>query len=196
MEEVDNKKRKNTKGLTTLVVFLAIFAVVIILLVNLFGERTTVTTGGTEVTSSESLYCTTKSKNIDGAFFDLSNAVNAEQAIKVIFKNRRIDNISYNADATYLDPETAKQSEADLYNKYGTYVQDDGKDMEIFNPNFSVDNVEMRISLYANSKQLDNKLAKIFMIDTNDSDLSGYTSKVLSTLYEAKGFKCESNGKS
>lgn len=196
MEEVDKRKSKNTKGLTTLVVFLAIFAVVIILLVNLFGERTTVTTGGTEVTSSESLYCTTKSKNIDGAFFDLLNAVNADQAIKVIFKNRRIDSISYNADATYLEPDVAKRAEADNYAKYGNYVQENGKNMDEFSPNFSIDNVDVKIDLYANSKQLNNKLAKIFMIDTNDSDLSSYTSKVLSTLYEAKGFKCESNGKS
>ena len=194
MEEVDKTKNKHTKGITALVVFLVIFAVVIIILVNLFGEKTTVTTGGTEVTSSESLYCTTKSKNIDGAFFNLENAVNADQAIKVIFKNRKIDNISYNSTITYLEPETAKQAEADLHAKYGIYMQENGAHMEDFSPNFSVDTTTVRINLYANRKQLNSKLAKIFMIDTSDSDLSDYTSNVLSTLYKTKGFNCESNG--
>ena len=194
MEEVDNKKRKNTKGLTTLVVFLAIFAVIIILLVNLFGEKTTVTTGGTEVTSSESLYCTTKSKNIDGAFFDLSNAVNADQAIKIILKNNRVNHIFYNATVTYIDNDTAKSAEGNLHSKYNLYIQDTGKSGEIFSPNFSVNNTEVKISFYADKDQLNSTYAKLFLIDTTEANLNSYTPKVLSTLYETKGFKCESNG--
>ncbi|MBQ3441229.1 hypothetical protein IJG27_02885 [Candidatus Saccharibacteria bacterium] len=195
MEEVENKKNKNTKKIVILVVFLAVFAIVILILVNLFSEKTTITTGGSEVTSSSSLYCTTKSKNIDGAFFDLTTADTADQAIKVLFKNKKIDNIAYNSTITYSDPDIAKNAHATLQANYGRYVQENGKSMETFSPNFSVSGNEVKISLYADYKQLDSKTAKIFLIDTSETGLDSYTSKVLSTLYKTKGFSCESNDK-
>lgn len=197
MEEVanTNKKNKHTKQIVVLVVFLAVFAVVVLILVNLFNEKTTVTTGGSEVTSSSSLYCTTKSKNIPDAFFDLTNADTADQAIKVLFKNKKIDNIAYNSTITYSDPDIAKNAHATLYAGYGKYVQEAGRDMNIYSPNFSVSGNELKISLYADYKQLDSKTAKIFLIDTSETGLDSYTSKVLSTLYKTKGFSCESSDK-
>ena len=196
MEEVEKKKsNKTTKNVIILVVFLAVFAAVILILVNLFSEKTTVTTGGSEVTSSSSLYCTTKSKNIPDVFFDLSTADTADQAIKVLFKNNKIDNIAYNATATYQDPDVAKNAHATLYADYGKYVQDAGRSMDVFSPNFSVSGNEVKISLYSDYKQLDSKTAKIFLIDTSETSLDSYTSKVLSTLYKTKGFSCESNDK-
>ena len=189
-EEVEKKKGKNTKGIIILVVFLAIVVGLVVLLINLFTPKTTYTSSGSDTTSTQSLYCTTKSKNIDGAFFDVSSADSASQAIKVIFKNKKIDNISYNATMIYSDPDKAKTEEARLHSVYNLYVQDTGQSGEIFSPNFSASNTEAKISLYADIKQLTNKLAKIFLIDTNDS-LSSYTSKVLSTLYKSKGFSCE-----
>ena len=189
-EEVEKKKGKNTKGIIILVVFLAIVVGLVVLLINLFTPKTTYTSSGSDTTSTQSLYCTTKSKNIDGAFFDVSSADSASQAIKVIFKNKKIDNISYNATMIYPDAEKATSEEAKLNATYGLFVQEDGKSREIFSPNFSVNNTEVKISLYADYNKLNNKLAKIFLIDTNDS-LSSYTSKVLSTLYKSKGFSCE-----
>ena len=195
--EVDRreKKNKNTKIVTILVVFLIVFAIVILILVNLFSEKTTVTTGGSEVTSSSSLYCTTRSKNIPDAFFDLEKADTAEQAIKVLFRDNKIDNIAYNTTITYSDPDKAKQEEANFHARYGTYVQDNGKNMDIFSPNFAVSGNEVRISLYSDYKELNNSFAKIFLIDTTDTSLSSYNAKVLSTLYKTKGFTCESNSK-
>ncbi|MBQ3441237.1 hypothetical protein IJG27_02925 [Candidatus Saccharibacteria bacterium] len=195
MEEVESKKKNNTKKITILVVFLAVFAAVILLLVNLFNEKITVTTGGSEVTSSSSLYCTTKSKNIPDTFFDLSTADTADQAIKVLFKNNKIDNIAYNATATYQDPDVAKNTHATLYAGYGKYIQDAGRSMDVFSPNFSVSGNEVKISLYSDYKQLDSKTAKIFLIDTSETNLDSYTTKVLSTLYKTKGFSCESSDK-
>ena len=195
MEEVENKKKKNSKTIVILVVFLAVFAIVILILVNLFSEKTTITTGGTEVTSSSSLYCTTKSKNIPDSFFDLSNADTADQAVKVLFKNNKIDNIAYSSTITYSDSDIAKSAHATLYANYGKYVQENGKSMDTFSPIFSVSGGEVKISLYADYKQLDSKTAKIFLIDTTETSLDSYTSKVLSTLYKTKGFSCESNDK-
>ena len=197
MEEVESnkKKKKLSKRIIILVVFLAVFAIVILILVNLFSEKTTITTGGAEVTSSSSLYCTTKSKNVPDAFFDLTNADTADQAIKVLFKNKKIDNIAYNSTITYSDPDIAKNAHATLYAGYGKYVQEAVRDMNIYSPNFSVSGNEVKISLYADYKQLDSKTAKIFLIDTSETGLDSYTSKVLSTLYKTKGFSCESNDK-
>lgn len=189
-KEVDKKGLKNPKNIVILVVFLAILVGVVVFLISLFTPKTTYTSSGDGTTNTQSLYCTTKSKNVDGTFFDLSNADSASQAIKVIFKNKKIDNISYSATIAYSDNNVAKTEEAKLNTKYGTYVQDDGKNREIFSPNFSTNNNEVKISLYADLKQLNNHLAKIFLIDTNDS-ISSYTSKVLSTLYKSKGFDCK-----
>ena len=196
MEEVENKKNKNTKKIIVLVVFLAVFAAVILLLVNLFNEKTTVTTGGSEVTSSASLYCTTKSTNVDGAFFDLTNATSADQAIKVLFKNNKIDNIAYNATATYQDPDVAKNAHATLQVTYGKYDKKTNSTTGDISSNFATDKNEIKINVYANNKQLNSASDKIFLIDANNADLDNYTPKVLSTLYKSKGFTCESNDKS
>ena len=190
MESREVEKKNHTKTIIILVVFLAIFAGVILLLMNLFKEKTTVTTTTDDITSSSSLYCTTKSKDIPDAFFNLSDAESAEQAIKVIFKNNKIDNIAYNSTTVYENAELAKKREAELNVKYGLYMQDNGKQMTEYSQNFSTNDTNVKISLFATMKQLTNATAKIFLIDTNDS-LSSYTSKVLSTLYKSKGFSCE-----
>lgn len=188
--EVEKKKKKNTGGIIAIVIFLAFVVGIIIFLVNLFNEKTTYTTADDQVTETTSLYCTTESKNIDGAFFDLSDSESAKQAIKVIFKNKKIDNIAYNADINYTDNKKAVNREAELNVKYGLYMQDNGREMTDFSPNFSVNDTNVKISLFATMKQLNSVFAKIFLIDTNDS-LSSYSPKVLSTLYNTKGFKCE-----
>ena len=189
------KKNKNTKIVTILVVFLIVFAIVILILVNLFSEKTTVTTGGVDTTSSSSLYCTTRSKNIPDAFFNLEEADSAEQAIKVLFRDNKIDNIAYNATIIYGDQEKAETFQTDLEVQYDKYVQEAGKSINVFSPNFSTNGNEIKIALYADYKQLDNKLAKIFLIDTSETSLDRYNAKVLSTLYKTKGFTCESNNK-
>ncbi|MBO7657440.1 hypothetical protein J6S55_02265 [Candidatus Saccharibacteria bacterium] len=189
-KEVDKKGIKSTKGITILVVFLVILIGVVVLLINLFTPKTTYTSTGGETVSTQSLYCTTKSKDIPEAFFDISDAESANQSIKIIFKNKKIDNISYNADIIYKNAGDAKTAEAKLYAAYGNHLQNNGKDINAFSPNFSVVDNNVKIGLYAETKQLNNQLAKVFLIDTNDS-LSSYTSKVLSTLYKSKGFNCE-----
>ena len=197
MEEVanTNKKNKHTKQIVVLVVFLAVFAAVVLILVNLFNEKTTVTTGGSEVTSSSSLYCTTKSKNIPDAFFDLTNADTANQAIKVLFKNKKIDNIAYNTTATYQDQDVAKNAHATLQVNFGKYNNGNSSNTGNISSNFSVDGNVVKINVYANSNQLNSSSAKIFLIDTSETGLDSYTSKVLSTLYKTKGFSCESSDK-
>ena len=119
----------------------------------------------------------------------------AATAIITPFKNDKIDNIAYNVTATYTEPDVAKNAHATLYANYGKYIQENGKNMDTFSPNFSVSGNEVKISLYSDYKQLDSKTAKIFLIDTSETGLDSYTSKVLSTLYKTKGFTCESSDK-
>ena len=149
MESREVEKKNHAKTIVILVVFLAIFAGVILLLMNLFKEKTTITTTTDDVTSSSSLYCTTKSKDIPDAFFNLSDAESAEQAIKVIFKNNKIDNIAYNSTIVYGNAELAKKREAELNVKYGLYMQDNGKKMTDYSPNFSADDINVKINLFA-----------------------------------------------
>lgn len=185
------EKKRNTGGIIALVFFLVLVVGVTIFCVNIFNEKATYTGGGNENTKSASLYCKTKSNNIDGAFFDVSKAESAEQVVKAIFKNNKINDISYNATLIYADEDTAKQAEAVLNFGYGTYAHDNGGDRENFSPNFSVNGPKVKISLFATMKQLNPALAKIFLIDTDDTNLDRYTPKVLATLYKTKGFTCE-----
>ena len=188
LEEVEKKKR--TKNII-LVSFLALIGVItIIIILNLFNEKVTDTTAESDKNAASSLLCTTESKDISDAFFDLSDAESASQTIKVIFKDKKLDNISYNAKIKYADDNIAKTKEASLNATYGLYVQENGKDISEYSPNFSVSGTEVMINLFATMKQLNPVFAKIFLINTEDS-LSNYTSKVLYTLYNSKGFKCE-----
>lgn len=183
---------KNSKKLIILAVFLVAFAGVVVLLVNLFNPKTVYRSNGAEITGTTSLSCTTKSKNIPEAFFDVSKAENASQSIKVIFKNRKMSDISYTADITYGDADTANTEKNNLNTKYNLFAQDAGKDVGIFTPNFSASGNNVKITLYADRDKLTPDLAKIFLIDTGDSNLDNYSStKVLSTLYKTKGFSCE-----
>lgn len=188
-EEVE--KKKNTRNVVILVVFLALAAGITALLINLFTEKSSYTSDGVQTTSAVSLYCTTKSKNIPEAFFDVSQADNASQTIKVIFNNKKIDSIFYNAVLIYPDNNKAIAAEATLNSAYGNYLQANGEDRNLFSPNFSVDGNEVKVSLYTDRDKLSSKLAKVFLIDTSETSLDSYSSKVLSTLYKTKGFSCE-----
>ena len=184
------KNKKNTTNIVALVIFVAFLVGVLVFLMTILNEKNTYTSADDQVVESSSLYCTTKSNNIPDAFFDISDSESADQTIKVIFKNKKIDNISYSTNAIYKDNALAVKREAELNVKYGSYMQDHGREMTDFSPNFSVNGTNVKISLFATIKQLNPALAKIFLIDTNDSSLDSYTLNVLSTLYKSKGFNC------
>lgn len=176
--------------LIILALMFVLFGIVLLLLYLLVG-KTTYTTSSREATGSQYLYCSTKSKSISGAFFDLSDAQSAEQAIKAIFNNK-IDSVAYNATIDYGDQDTAKKKEAELNVTYGLYMQDNGRDMNDFSPNFSTVDDDVRISLFAKPSQLNYPLAKIFLIDlSNDMTLDEYNLEALSNLYSNKGLNCE-----
>lgn len=191
MENGEVKKKLNTKKITILVVFLVLIIGLLILFVNLFREKVTSTTTDDKTAESISLYCKTDSKDIEDAFFDIKDAASATQQIKVVFNHKKIDTISYDSTINFNNYETAKKREAELHYKYGSYMQNNGKTMTDFSPNFSVDDMEVKISLFANSKQLNSETAKIFLINSSDSALESYSPKALATLYRSKSFTCE-----
>lgn len=192
MESREVEKKTHAKGIITLVIFLGLIVIITILFLNLFGEKVTNNTVDNENTTTTSIYCTTNRKDISGAFFDFSDTESVNQAMKVIFKNKKIDNISYTSTAIYKDESLAKGREGKLIGEYGLFMQDNGKEMTDYSPNFSTNGTEVKISLFATMKQLNNVLAKIFLINTNDA-LSSYSPNVLAALYKEKGFDCEIN---
>ena len=190
-EAKGDKKKKGIKYLIVLMIFLVVVACIVILLINLFREDVTYTSVNSKSEDRPSLYCTTNSKEIPGAFFDLQNAESAEQAVKVLFKNKKIDDIAYNASISYSDESLAKNEESNLNAKYGLYMQDHSAKITDFSTNFSASKSNLKINIFATSVKLTPALAKIFLIDTTDANLDNYIAKALSNLYRSKGFKCE-----
>lgn len=192
MENGEVKKdNRNTKKIIILVVFLVLIIGLVILIVNLLKDNVTTTTSDDKTVSSTSLYCKTDSKDLEDAFFDVKDASDASQKIKVIFSHKKIDTISYDSTLKFENYETAKKREAELHFQYGSHMQNNGKTMTDYSPNFSVDDTEVKISLFASLKQLNSETAKIFLINASDSSLETYSPKALAALYQSKGFTCE-----
>jgi len=191
MENREVEKSKNTKKTIALVIFLVLIVGLVILLVNLLKEKVTYTSTDNKSTGSTSLICKTDSINIDGAFFDVKDSKNATQQIKAIFYDKKTDSIAYNATINYENYETAKKREAELHFKYGLYMQDNDKEMTDYSPNFSVNDQEVKINLYASMRQVTPETAKIFLINATESSLENFSPNSLKALYESKGFDCE-----
>lgn len=193
MDSKEVEKKKSTGLFVGLVAFLILIICIVIVVMNLFTEKTTYITNEDGNVKTVSLICVTKSKSVSDAFFDVMDSVSSMQEMKVIFKNSKINDVAYTATIKYADDVLAVRREADFHAKYGLYMQNNGRDMNDFSPNFSVDATEVKISLFANVKQLNRAFAKIFLIDADSSILSNYTPDVLSGIYSNKGFDCKIN---
>ena len=191
MENREVDKSKLTKKIIILVIFLVLVIGLVILLVNLLGEKVTYTSTDNKSTASTSLICETNSTDVDGAFFDVKDSKNATQQLKAIFNSKKIDSLSYSATINYDNYETAKKREAELHFKYGSYMQDNGKEMTDYSPNFSVNDQEVKINLYATKKQIIPETARIFLINATESAFDNFSPNSLKALYESKGFDCE-----
>ncbi len=191
MENREVNKAELTKKIIILVIFLALVVGLVILLVNLLGEKVTYTSTDNKSTVTTSLICKTDSIDVGDAFFDVKDSKNATQQLKAIFDDKKIGSLSYNATINYENYETAKKREAELHFKYGSYMQDNGKEMTDYSPNFSVNEQEVKINLYASKKQITPETAKIFLINATESAFDNFSPNSLKVLYEGKGFDCE-----
>lgn len=189
MKSKEVEKKKHSRTIMFFVVFLILTGFLVFLFINLFTEKITNTSNNSDTTRISSLYCSTRSINIPNAFFDISDAESAKQAIKVIFKDEKIDNISYDADISYKEKSIAKKKEAELGIKYGLYAQDNNKKSTDLSSNFSAIDNKVKITLFSTVKQLIPAFRVVFFID--DDDLEEYTIDTFSTLYGSKGFSCE-----
>lgn len=191
MNAREAKEKKNTYLVIILVAILVLFVGAGILIANSMFEKATYKPGNSEDITTTSLFCTNKTNGVQEPFFDFSSAESVEQIIKVIFKNNKINDMSYSAKAHYKDGDLAKRSAAGLEAKYSLYMQDNGAKMADFSPNFSVSETNVMISLFANISQLNSSLAKVFLLDVGDGKFDNYSPKTLSTSYNSKGFSCQ-----
>lgn len=190
----EEKKNNGSKARFAIAALILIVLGLILLILYLLFGKTSYTTSSSQNTSAQSLYCSTKSKSVPDAFFDLTDAMSPEQKIKVVFSADKIDSISYDATIKYGDQEIAKKKEAELGVRYGLYMQENGREMSDFSPNFSTVGDEVRINLFAKSSQLNPTLARVFLINLDDGvTLSNLNLDTLYNSYSKKDFRCEKN---
>lgn len=179
------KKSKILIGTTATVVITAGVAFALYLLFRLTETR--ITTTGNE-TKTTALVCQAMAA-ADEDFFNPSGAHNFKQKIKITFMGSRPDKLNYIYEGTYGSAAEASKANDNLHADYNNYM---GINAEDLNPVFStIDNI-LKISLFTNKNQINNKAGRMFYLSNVEvSNFAEYTDTDLKEMYQKKGFSCE-----
>ena len=147
-----------------------------------------------EVESGEygALECT--SPDPSEPFFTFDTTQEATHEIKILFADSKLKNATYKYDGIYASREAAENAEAWLHGDYNKYMGNNGINEESLNPNFSVNDNKLIISLYAEANEINDVVAKLFFMDTDAvNKLKNFSVKDFKLLYETKGFTCQTH---
>ena len=181
-------QKEDVKRNTLYVIIVLVLAAILILTVFLFfwlnGE--TKTTGQIELSESNDLVVCTNI-NFDYPFFVNDNTISKETTIKMVFKNDNLSSIYLNQQMFYNNASDASASSAvnhaNMNKSFGsTYGAD------AFNATYFVDGTKMRMTLYAEARQLDEDSGKYFLITTIANK-----KKDLTDNYKTQNFTCINN---
>lgn len=167
-------------------IFCVIIATIIVLiaLINiLLSESVEYTKSDSGDDLNSSLSCS--ADNLSESFFDLSQANNTTQEIKIAFHNDKLNTIMYTLAADYGDSGIAQSKEADLHAQYNNYMVNHDMSIETISNDFSSSNSRVRVKLYAEKRDLGAIIATLFMLAPSD-----YSSTTMQNYYEDKGFIC------
>jgi|GEM_PF-2617585 len=127
----------------------------------------------------------------DEGFFNTNGAHSVGQEVKITFMGDRLDKLNYAYEGIYSSSAEATKANDNLHADYNIYM---GIDAEKFTPNFSVIEDMLKINLFAEQKQMNAKIGKIFYLSSEEvANLTNYTDMELKELYQNKGFSCELN---
>ena len=181
-------KRSKLPVIITIVGILSVIIITVIVLATMSAGRTT--TGGTypAPVSTDSLSCS--STTFKYPFFtDFSDKISTK--VNLALGDNQINSISIITTMTYNTPEDAENSRnvniAALNNSFST----SGIAVDLLSPAYSRKDSIFNSTLYASSKNLDQKTLKYFLLDGTTS--SDYNLKSLSSIYGKKGFDCVAN---
>jgi len=118
-------------------------------------------------------------------------AERSEYALKLLFDDDELSNISYEFSGIYASDKAAEGAEAWFRTDYNKYMGENGINAESLNPVFMNTDNNLKISLYAERKNFTSSVVPIFLIDREEYGmLSDLSLNNLKKLYENKGFSC------
>lgn len=180
----NNSGGGKTKWLILIGVILILIAGILLLCFLLKGE---VTTSGNwpEPETTESLSC--EIIGLDYPFFEFNNSTKETTEINAVFKDDELDTISLVQKLFYDNVDSITKSEAINHASMNLSFADSNLDADAFKANYAKLSDNLKMSLFAERKELNNLSAKYFLLDEAHGQ---YDRPVVETLYTTKGFSC------
>lgn len=189
---VKEKQKKNKRIIVKTLVFailVAIIAGIIWLLTNQREEYTS-----TNIKKEESSFLNCKASYLpegEGLVLKPKEAESSNYMIKMLFEEEKLNSIAYNFDGSYETKEKAENVMAILHADYNKYMGSNGLSTETLNPIFTHNENRVKVSFYAERKNLNLIVAPIFLIDKDEyGGMTEFSLENLKALYEGKGFSC------
>ncbi len=185
---MSNKQTKSIRWWEWLI-WTIVLLIIMILCVVLFKGNETHTSESPNNEKTVAIECTIS--NPEDGFFDTSQGQNIQHVIKAIFKDSKIDKISYNLEANYDSESIADTSNAIMHGKYNKYMASKSLDPDILKPSFRYNGNTVKVSLLAEIKNLNNETIEFFFLNMDDFQrIKSYDAEKLAKLYEKKGLSC------
>ena len=188
-DEVNMSKEKNNTIVVKsicLAIIVVIICVVIWLLTHQTGDHYTISEDEADTTSME---CT--STSLEDAFFVSERAQRYEHLLKFLFKDDRLDQVSYDYSSVYNSESAASGASADLHTKFFKFMDSVSLSNVELNPNFAPVKSKLKISLYWDLSKVSGVVAPVFFMTEEDyNSLNNSGRSEVKRMYEDKGFSC------
>lgn len=190
---MSEEKKSNKKSVYGIIgVFCIVLAIVLAIVFILSDHHETRTTVNKDEEDMTSMDCNTNelSENVE-PFFDYGDPVTTAHEIKTVFRNDKLDVVTYKYNGTYDSEKLAEEEMSSMHAQYNKYLGEHGIDQSVANPNFSRNNETVNIALYLEKDKLDHYTAEIFFISDDEfATAKDFSKKTMKELYESKGFSC------
>lgn len=190
MEKDKGKKHKRKMLIVEAVVVALIIGIVAFVVAVLSYDRKAWVTEEHEDFSLVTMVCSRHDD--EHSFFENNNASDKEHQLKIVFKDDKIDKISYGFEGEYDSKESADHDDAVLHADYNIYMSNHEISSELLTPIFRVSDNKLFISMYLeNYSSLNSVTGKIFYIGSGDIDkLAKNSVDDVKAYFKKKGFSC------
>lgn len=111
-----------------------------------------------------------------------------------MFTDKKVKEMSYRYDGTFNSDDAAESAKAAMHADYNKYMSANGVYQETLNPVFSSHKSKLVISLYAETKKINQTIAKLFFINDDEYKKTGdFTLEDFKKFYELRGFSCKNH---
>lgn len=189
----EGNKSKAIYGITAIICIVVAVILLVAWLLNSRSETRYSSDKAEENTSS--LDCTISSLTEDiSNVFDYGTPETTSCQIKMIFKNDKLDVLTFGYNGTYSSEKLAEDEMSRMHADYNGYMSGHNLSQSLLNPTFTRDKETVKITLYSEKGKIDNITAPFFFITSDEFALSkDYSEKTMNKIYENKGFSCKSH---